>query len=178
MIDTINRRYKMKPRLFNLLAIVSLLLCILTTTASIRSTWVAEHYLRIWENRTAFRLICSKQYLFAEEVSKVGQHEPVGFYHETPSELGYGLISWTNSDGSNEFNILAAGFGFGWNGRLAIMLPLRTVSIVLLIVPVVWLLRILRERRRHEIGRCKQCGYDLRATPDRCPECGAVPETI
>ena len=43
------------------------------------------------------------------------------------------------------------------------------------ILPTLWLVRTVRRARRTCKGACPSCGYDLRATPDRCPECGAVP---
>jgi hypothetical protein len=56
------------------------------------------------------------------------------------------------------------------------IVPFWSVVLTFAVVPFVWCLRWYARRRRKHSGACQACGYDLRATPERCPECGTVPQ--
>jgi hypothetical protein len=61
-----------------------------------------------------------------------------------------------------------------WSWQLYI--PCWFIVLALGIAPALHLASAYRKRRRHRLiarGLCADCGYDLRARTDRCPECGA-----
>jgi hypothetical protein len=84
-----------------------------------------------------------------------GPLRPFGV-HVVREHNGY-LRDWTQ---------LWLGFPVGWLVAAALILPVARVAPAIV------------RRRRRQSGLCPRCGYDLRATPDRCPECGAIPAGV
>jgi hypothetical protein len=63
-----------------------------------------------------------------------------------------------------------------WSGRLwSVAVPYWAIVVVFSILPGALVLRGIARTHRSRAGHCPICGYDLRATPHRCPECGTHP---
>lgn len=86
-------------------------------------------------------------------------------------------------DADPQFLLYRESFGWGsFRGRGSeawdqdkVTLPHWAFLLAALLLPLVRIVMWKRDRRRRGSGCCSRCGYDLRATPDRCPECGTVP---
>jgi hypothetical protein len=111
-------------------------------------------------------------------------------------------LRWTSADVDPQFAVRhttvhppyghnAAGFAYGryaspvsrspdgsWSQRwqYTSSAPHWFVALALAFPAAARAFRRHRRRRRDAAGSCQGCGYDLRASPDRCPECGTVPK--
>jgi hypothetical protein len=152
-----------KRWLLNLLAAVSLVSCVATAGLWVR-TYVAQDQLS-WRGGRYF--VMAETYAGVVEVSLSSAmtftHAPDGWqYFRSPYENRYEHLAVHRQRP-------APGNG-GWD-RWLIVLPLW-LPMLISAAPLAagWRLR----KRRGRTGTCVQCGYDLRATPDRCPECGTA----
>jgi hypothetical protein len=184
---------RLARRLFNVLAVLSLLLCV---------TWCA-----LW----------ARSYFYFEEVRygrvplSISANSQQGrcMVRSTAQwpGLSYGLATqhkalsaadrdWGSDYFLRECSVRLGSFGYGRVGMPVGRVPSRrtlppavgtltTFSIVVAphwslalataVLPALSLFRWHRSRNRHRAGLCPSCDYDLRASPGRCPECGATP---
>jgi hypothetical protein len=60
------------------------------------------------------------------------------------------------------------------DGQEVLLVRYWVLAASLGMLPLLWLALALFQAKVNR-GHCRACGYDLRATPDRCPECGTMP---
>jgi hypothetical protein len=97
----------------------------------------------------------------------LGNLEPVNAFAITDPAPS---VSWSRFGRLSIPGITAGGEGLYRYGFAAI--AHRTIVIVS--ASIALLLVRLGRKVRFAPGACQYCGYDLLATPERCPECGAV----
>ncbi|MDB5320159.1 MAG: hypothetical protein JWN40_1790 [Phycisphaerales bacterium] len=162
--------------LFNVAAMCSLLLCVSDWVNSYRHFWFVSHHPATGD---ALGISSDKGgvYLWKEtDVDSDGLAEPV---------RGWDRAYRSNSSGDTDETVAGLPVRrwqpvrtFDVNNSLHrtayVVVPHWTLAAALAAGPLMSLRRRFVRRRRQSTGLCPVCGYDLRATPGRCPECGMI----
>ena len=183
----------MKRRLLNLLTALSLLLCavVIVVWARSESTFEDVRYVSAGPFRwTAWGVSSVDGPVFFGHVTHTmppGNSGVVGGWRFESSTGKSRLWSWGMAYlmQMGRFGHHRLGFGVMHQEGIpvredieavwALMVPHWFLACLCAVLPALWAREaVLRRRaaRRGEHHLCTRCGYDLRATPERCPECG------
>jgi hypothetical protein len=165
----------MRRRLLNLLTVLSLVLWLGLAAAIARSYRVLDQWNR-FRGTDFWSVELEQGHLFL--VHGRGDIDQGGYDAFRPRPAGRSLPPpWSlYASGSGE----TQQFALGRSGPLTLThyrLSLWWVAALAAVLPAASAARRLPWRRwcgPRPPGLCRRCGYDLRATPDRCPECGTI----
>jgi hypothetical protein len=175
--------------LFNGLTVLSLLLCVATVVLWARSYGLSDQVdwrgaggwraLRTAKGRVAASVLLADHSGYPEQFQRPRYQRdqagpPFNWLLMMGGSAGDTLADWERG-------------GFAWHERRNIgrgtlhaiaVVPFWFVAAATAALPLGWVTMrrqsSARHRRRQRAGLCPACGYDLRASPDRCPECGTV----
>ena len=163
----------MKRRLFTILSTLSLVLCLACAGAWVRTGSTFDQVDRWHAGRVTTCLVSvlgRLEFMHQSEIRGLGADRPWSWraasvhasmwrwewpvYHAFTSTLADGSVVLTQE----------------------VLLPYWLPTLSAGILPSLWLClwwrRPWETDRRQKAGLCRVCGYDLRASPERCPECG------
>jgi len=156
--------------IFTLASAVSLLVCVAAAVLWVRSYWVVDRYgfsplhsVATDRGSLVFCRIDPDLNLMVERG-----------YHRDPAPNP--TSGWNPRQAARRTWNLFVAHGEDFPGFKMVVIELWPPVLLTGMVFTLWLRREVALRRRAFAGRCSRCGYDLRATPNRCPECGHIAE--
>ncbi len=189
----------MRRRAFAILLVTSLVLCIITTAGWLCSYWridavsysgkwrggelsFVEGKLYIWtwttDSPTMMAMVLSPGFGYAR--SALRSVRPRAPY--SPSQPD-GPRAYILPGGNTTSHFRFAGV-YSHTYRVAgtasandiwyFSVPCWLILLATAFLPALWLWRRIRHAQYRWHGLCPKCGYDLRASKERCPECGTA----
>jgi hypothetical protein len=183
----------MRRKLFTLAAAVSALLCIAAVVLWVRGYWAYDDlawtrasnagnrhyswYLSLASGRGGLGVMLDAEVAYTDSLSPAEAARPLDRW-SAPEHLRHAPAY--PQPFAPRAAVTFGGFAVLWvanPGTVArdVIVPAWFVVLLTAATPALWLWRTTVRRAAARAGLCSRCGYDLRATPDRCPECGAVP---
>ena len=94
----------------------------------------------------------------------------VTYGSKSPSFLGWAFLGF-DQQGYETFLKPEVSIPWG-SAALRVVAPLWIPPVLFSAYPLYLISGVRRRRERKKLGLCLKCGYDLRGSKERCPECG------